>query len=83
MLYSTSVLRRRIVINGRSTTVSLEDGFWDAFKEIAHARKMTVSRLATYINARRKNINLSSEIRLFVLRYYVDQIKPRRPADGQ
>jgi predicted DNA-binding ribbon-helix-helix protein len=75
MLYSTSVLRRRLVINGRRTTISLEDEFWDAFKEIADARKMTVSNLATYINARRKNINLSSEIRLFVLRYYVDQTK--------
>jgi predicted DNA-binding ribbon-helix-helix protein len=73
--FTINVPKRSIVIGSRKTSVSIEDGFWDAFIEIANERKMTMSALATYINARRKSANLSSEIRLFVLRYYIDQLK--------
>lgn len=69
-----TVPKRSVVIGGRKSSVSIEDGFWHAFKNIADERKMTVSNLATYINARRDQKNLSSAIRLFVLEYYVDQI---------
>jgi predicted DNA-binding ribbon-helix-helix protein len=77
---NVTVPKRSLVIGGRRSSVSIEDGFWDAFKEIADARKMTVSNLATYINARRNQKNLSSAIRLFVLGYYVDQIKDKTGA---
>jgi predicted DNA-binding ribbon-helix-helix protein len=33
------VIKRSIIIDGRTTGVSLEDAFWSALKEIAHERR--------------------------------------------
>ena len=69
-----SPLRKRSIrLDGHKTSVTLEDAFWDAFKEIAAAQGTTIGRLiATIGNERheRPNTNLSSAIRLFVLDYY-------------
>ena len=61
---------------GHRTSVSLEDAFWKALREIARRRNMTVSGLIETINVDRKQGNLSSAIRLFVLEVYQDQIAP-------
>jgi predicted DNA-binding ribbon-helix-helix protein len=61
------VLKRSIVIAGHKTSVSLEDAFWTGLKEIAGARNMTLSDLISSIDTERKQANLSSAIRLFIL----------------
>ena len=66
--------RYSIRVVGRKTGVSLEPQFWAALKEIATERGLSVSALVTGVNADRGNANLSSAIRVFVLRYYEDQI---------
>ncbi len=64
------VVKRSIVIAGHKTSVSLEDEFWDALKEIAGRRNVTLSDLVASIDASRSQGNLSSAIRLFVLDYF-------------
>jgi predicted DNA-binding ribbon-helix-helix protein len=64
------VVKRSIVIAGHKTSVSLEDDFWDALKEIAARRKATLSDLVASIDASRSQGNLSSAIRLFVLDHF-------------
>jgi predicted DNA-binding ribbon-helix-helix protein len=64
------VVKRSIVIAGHKTSVSLEDAFWDALKEIANTRNATLSELVAGIDASRNQGNLSSAIRLFVLNHY-------------
>lgn len=64
------VVKRSIVIAGHKTSVSLEDAFWKALKDIAGGRDMTLSELVGAIDAERQHGNLSSAIRLFVLDYY-------------
>jgi predicted DNA-binding ribbon-helix-helix protein len=64
------VVKRSIVIAGHKTSVSLEDEFWDALKEIASRRNVTLSDLVASIDASRSQGNLSSAIRLFVLDYF-------------
>ena len=64
------VIKRTINIAGRKTSVSLEDAFWKAFKEIAATKGVPVSRLVSMIDKERQNANLSSAIRLFVLDFY-------------
>ncbi|BAF88566.1 MULTISPECIES: ribbon-helix-helix domain-containing protein [Azorhizobium] len=64
------VVKRSIVIAGHKTSVSLEDAFWDALKEIAGQRRLTLSDLVATIDSGRNQGNLSSAIRLFVLDYY-------------
>jgi predicted DNA-binding ribbon-helix-helix protein len=66
----SSVVKRSIKIDGRTTSVSLEDAFWSALKEIANGRHMTLAELVTSINAKREHPNLSSAIRLFVLDHF-------------
>src|SRR5690606_12410911 len=64
------VVKRSIVIAGHKTSVSLEDAFWDALKEIAAQRKATLSDIVATIDSSRTQGNLSSAIRLFVLDYF-------------
>ena len=64
------VVKRSIVIAGHKTSVSLEDDFWDALKEIAAGRKATLSEVVANIDASRNQGNLSSAIRLYVLDHY-------------
>ena len=64
------VVKRSIVITGHKTSVSLEDAFWGGLKDIASSRNMTLSELVASIDADRRQGNLSSAIRLFVLDHY-------------
>lgn len=64
------VVKRSIVIAGHKTSVSLEDAFWEALKEIAASRDATLSELVANIDASRSQGNLSSAIRLFVLDHF-------------
>jgi predicted DNA-binding ribbon-helix-helix protein len=64
------VVKRSIVVAGHKTSVSLEDAFWEGMKDIAKARRVTLSDLAGGIDSERQHGNLSSAIRLFVLDYY-------------
>ena len=62
--------RRSIMLDGNKTSVSLEDAFWNELKEIAHVQQVTLSNLITEIDATRKDGNLSSAIRIFVLEHF-------------
>jgi predicted DNA-binding ribbon-helix-helix protein len=66
--------KRTVSLAGHKTTVSLEDAFWQALKEIASARDLTPSELVADIKSQRRHANLSSAIRLFVLDFYRQQI---------
>jgi predicted DNA-binding ribbon-helix-helix protein len=72
----SQIAKRSIVIDGHKTSVSLEDAFWTTLKEIAHERGVTLSQLIAIIDKERRQGNLSSAIRLFVLGRY-------RPGTGQ
>ncbi|MDR6952213.1 putative DNA-binding ribbon-helix-helix protein [Ancylobacter sp. 3268] len=64
------VVKRSIVIAGHKTSVSLEDQFWDALKEIASEKRSTLSDIVASIDSGRNQGNLSSAIRLYVLAHY-------------
>ena len=66
----SAIIKRSVVINARKTSVSLEDEFWNALKDIARMRRATLSQALSAINADRHQRNLSSAIRLHVLGYY-------------
>jgi predicted DNA-binding ribbon-helix-helix protein len=65
-----SVHKHSVVIAGRKTSVSLEEPFWECLHQIAKVRGETAADLIRSIKAERKQSNLSSAIRLFVLRDY-------------
>jgi len=64
-------VKRSLTLRGHRTSVSLEDEFWQAFREIAAERGLAVNALAAEIDAARGlEIGLASAIRLHVLRHY-------------
>ena len=68
-LMKSSIVKRSIIIDGHKTSVSLEDAFWRDLKDIAHAQSATLSGLVAKIDQTRRQGNLSSAIRLFVLEH--------------
>jgi predicted DNA-binding ribbon-helix-helix protein len=64
------VAKWSVVVGGHKTSVSLEEPFWSAMKEISGQRGMTRSEVVREIDTNRQQGNLSSAIRLFVLDYF-------------
>ena len=69
---NSPVIKRPVTIAGDKTSVTLEDAFWRALRDIAVSRQMTSSDLVRWIDARREHGNLSSCLRLFVLDFYLN-----------
>lgn len=63
-----TVLKRSVIIGGHKTSVSLEEAFWREVRGLAQTRRMTVSMLLREIDRERETPNLSSAIRVYVLR---------------
>jgi predicted DNA-binding ribbon-helix-helix protein len=66
----SSIVKRSIVLAGHKTSVSLEEPFYQALKDIAASRRVPLRDLITRIDTDREHGNLSSAIRLFVLNHY-------------
>jgi predicted DNA-binding ribbon-helix-helix protein len=77
----SSVVKHSVALAGHKTSVSLEEQFWRALKDIASSRGMTVRRLINSIDLDREHGNLSSALRLFVLNHY--QAREWAPADSE
>ncbi|WP_306005473.1 ribbon-helix-helix domain-containing protein [Aquicoccus porphyridii] len=66
-------VKRSLTLQGHRTSVSLEDEFWHAFRDIAAERGQPLNALAAEIDESRDlDTGLASAIRLFVLRHYRD-----------
>jgi predicted DNA-binding ribbon-helix-helix protein len=82
----SAIVKRSVVIAGQKTSVSLEDSFWSALKEVAREQKMPLRELITGIDAQRSVGNLSSALRLFVLDHFralAARVQSPRTADVQ
>ena len=64
------VAKRSVIIGAHKTSISLEDAFWDALREIAVSEGLTPGQLVGRIDTDREHANLSSAIRLYVLSHY-------------
>jgi len=63
--------KRSLTLRGHRTSVSLEDDFWTAFRELAAQDRRAINDLAAEIDAGRGlETGLASAIRLYVLRRF-------------
>jgi predicted DNA-binding ribbon-helix-helix protein len=69
-------VKRSFTIAGHSTSISLEEPFWEGLKEAAKAQGLAVAALVETIDRKRGNSGLSSAVRIWLLEYY------RAKADG-
>ncbi|MFC3119329.1 ribbon-helix-helix domain-containing protein [Jhaorihella thermophila] len=68
---SSRPVKRSLTLRGHRTSVSLEDAFWTAFREIAAAQGKPLNQLAAEIDeARGVESGLASAIRVYVLNWY-------------
>lgn len=65
-ILSEKVVKRSVTIAGHTTSISLEEPFWKALREIAAGQGRSLAALITEIDERR-GTNLSSALRLYVL----------------
>ena len=60
--------KRSVNILGHETSITLEDEFWDALKNEADAQKLSINKLVAKIDEKRGERNLSSAIRIYILK---------------
>jgi predicted DNA-binding ribbon-helix-helix protein len=65
--------KRSLTLAGHRTSVALEPDFWAAIEAMATERQLPVSALIREIDERREGDNLSSALRIAVLRWYRDR----------
>lgn len=58
-----------IIANRHQTSISLEEEFWQELQDIAKEKKSTINQLVTEIDSKREHENLSSAIRVYILKY--------------
>ena len=76
-------VKRSVRIAGHRTSLSLEPPFWEALKLAAKQRGLSVSSLIVEIDEGRKQVNLSSAIRMFLLREAVEgRLRDLPPVSG-
>ena len=64
----SAVRKRSVRIAGHRSSVSLEAEFWDELKTLAARRGLSLARLVGEIDRARSGRNLSSALRLAVLK---------------
>lgn len=64
-----AVRKRSVKIAGHSTSLSLEEVFWEALKEVAADRRLSLNALIEEIDRGRAG-NLSSAVRVYLLNHY-------------
>ncbi|MDA0675833.1 MAG: ribbon-helix-helix domain-containing protein [Proteobacteria bacterium] len=62
----TRIRKHSVMVHGHQTSVSLEDAFWQALKDIADRQGRPVAALIAEVDQARDG-NLSSALRVFVL----------------
>lgn len=76
------IRKRSVKIAGHSTSLSLEGVFWDALKEVAAGRGLSLNTLIEEID-RGRGGNLSSAVRVYLLNHFRGAAapSPRGPSE--
>ncbi|MFS8045707.1 MULTISPECIES: ribbon-helix-helix domain-containing protein [Rhizobium] len=68
------IRKHSATLHGHRTSFSLEDAFWTELKAIANARGISLAALISEIDdGREAGSNLSSALRLYVLKWLKDR----------
>lgn len=62
------IVKHSLVVAGHRTSISLEDEFWTELKAMAATRDCALASLVAEIDSQRGGANLSSAIRIAILR---------------
>jgi len=71
--------KRSVNILGHQTSITLEDEFWEALKLEAKHRGLSLNKLIAEIDDNRAERNLSSAIRLYILKMLQKKFTAKAP----
>lgn len=74
--------KRSVSLGGHQTSISLEDSFWSALREIAGGRGVSVRALVAEVDAGRGAVSLSSALRQHALAVYRAAAASGRTGEG-
>ena len=81
---NTAVIKRSVLINGKKTSISPENEFWDALHEIAKYKNTSAAKLLAGEIARQCiTVNLSSAIRVHVYNHFRSREGSQKAGRGQ
>ena len=66
------LVSRNVIINGRRTSLRLEQALWDAVGDVCDKEGLTLHELITLIDHRRNKISRTSAVRSFTVTYLHD-----------
>lgn len=67
----TTLVSRNIVVNGRRTSVRLENDMWVALMDIAARESRSINDLATLVEqAKKTETSLTAALRVFIMGYF-------------
>ncbi|MBW8310062.1 MAG: ribbon-helix-helix domain-containing protein [Candidatus Paracaedibacteraceae bacterium] len=76
----SAIVKKSIDLFGHSTSVTMEQEFWDALKIISEQQGKSIRQLVLEIDRHRlesKSLhNLSGSLRVFILQYFIDIAAP-------
>ena len=76
-----TVRKRSVTIAGHRTSISLEEEFWVALKTLASTEGRPLNDLITEIDSQRGNRNLSSSLRVHILKTLQREFDPTHADD--
>jgi predicted DNA-binding ribbon-helix-helix protein len=75
----SAIVKKSIDLFGHSTSITMEQEFWDALKHISEQQTKSVRQLVLEVDQHRLESksphNLSGSLRLFILRYFINKSK--------
>ncbi len=70
MHQASSLISRNIRIDGRRTSVRLEESMWEALQEIGQRQGVSVHAFCEAVDRERGSLSLTAAIRVAILRHY-------------
>ena len=66
----TKLISKNVTINGRRTSIRLEQASWEAMHDICECEDLTIHELCMLIENRRNGASRTSAVRAFIVTYY-------------
>lgn len=66
----STLVSRNVVVGARRTSLRLEPPMWQCLEEVARRERVSLNRLCTEIDQRRRESSLTAAIRVFILGYF-------------
>ena len=66
----TKLISKNVTVNGRRTSLRLEQASWEAMRDICECEGLTIHELCSLIDNRRDGSSRTSAVRAFIITYY-------------